>query len=171
MWSSQGGHDCVSHRKGLPGVVIVTYPVSVPLVARSLVYLSRFARRRHAVTERRSFLPPFLSDRPGQPPPNSASISSLRGSLAPVGRPRKSTEQRVSQPTVDRKNCRVGRFVSLLPACPRLLERHQSPTTHHTHTDEPRSSLVLPLPSSSFTSRTPLLVIPPPTPCFELNRK
>jgi hypothetical protein len=122
----------------------------------------------------RSFLPPLLSDRPGQPPPNSASISASPG----ITCTRRKTHARVqnnefrSQRLIGRIVALAGLSLSVLPACPRLLERHQSPTTQATHhTDEPRSSLVLPLPSLSFTSRTPLLVIPPPTPCFELNRK
>lgn len=104
----------------------------------------------------------------------SASISSLRGSLAPVGRPRQEYGT-----TSFAASGLIGRIVALagLSLSPSRLPpaAREAPTTHPPHTntptDEPRSSLVLPLPSLSFTSRTPLLVIPPPTPCFELNRK
>lgn len=102
----------------------------------------------------------------------SASISASPG----ITCTRRKTQARVRNNEF-RSQRLIGRIVALaglslsFPLAPGCSRGTNHPPHRHTHPDEPRSSLVLPLPSSSFTSRTPLLVIPPPTPCFELNRK
>lgn len=93
----------------------------------------------------RSFLPPLLSDQPGQPPPSDRKFCTPGITCT-----RRKTQARVrnneirSQRMIGRIVALAGLSLSLLPACPRPLERHQPPPTHHTpHTHPPTNHALL----------------------------
>lgn len=120
----------------------------------------------------RSFLPPLLSDQPGQPPPSDRDFC-VHFLTPGITCTRRKTQARVRNnefrsQRVDRKNCRVGRFVSLsFPLAPgRSRGTNHTPTTHqHTHRrttlfSRSSSSLVvlhIPNTPSRYTSTDPLL--------------
>lgn len=175
MWSSQGGHDCVSHRKGLPGVGIVTYPASVPL-ARSIARVSLAIRSSSPRSHREAdglFYPHSY-------PTSQASLLRLTVISASISASpgitctRRKTHARV-QNNEFRSQRLIGRIVALAglslsfplaPGCSRGTN-HPPHRPHTTHTprrttlfSRSSSSLVvlhIPNTPSRYTSTDPLL--------------